>query len=301
MDHDYNSYPFVDYYCWFGAERTANGKKYQCFWTLGSYIHGKPFYLCNVMSDYNEVGDLTSRYPKVALGHWGGNFETRGNFNGNHVLDTFNGSRSNLAGADQNEFSFRCFHAIPVIMSCLSTDFTVESGQVTNLDGPIAITNGAVITVKDGGTLTIDGWVMNNGTIKVEEGGTLYVQDGACLNKLNDEVDHQSGGIISNGLIIVGEGSKLIGGGVNGIQLLNGSHVVNYGCLASENFTIKQDHTVENRDRGFVLTGSGNGVVNSGNTTYETPLDYSGRTFAERGAVESVCFVSIVDNAIYSN
>ena len=188
-----------------------------------------------------------------------------------------------------------------VIMSCLSTDFSVESGQVTNLDGPIAITNGAVITVKDGGTLTIDGWVMNNGTIKVEEGGTLYVQDGACLNKLNDKYDHQSGGIISNGLIIVGEGSKLIGGGVNGIQLLNGSHVVNYGCLASENFVITQDHTVENRDRGFVLYGSGNGVLNSGNTTYETPLDYSGRTFAERGQVESAYYVSIADNAIYES
>lgn len=301
VDHDYNSYPFVDYYCWFGAERTANGKKYQCFWTLGSWIHGDPYHLCDKLSDYKETKDLTNRYPKVALGHWDGNFETRGNFNGNDVLDTFNGSRSNLSGANQNEFSFRCFYAMPVIMSCLSTDFSVESGQVTNLDGPIAITNGAVITVKDGGTLTIDGWVMNNGTIKVEEGGTLYVQDGACLNKLNDSADHQSGGVISNGLIIVGEGSKLIGGGVNGIQLLNGSHVVNYGCLASENFTIKQDHTVENRDRGFVLTGSGNGVRNSGNTTYETPLDYSGRTFAERGQVESAYYVSIADNAIYES
>ena len=301
VDHDYNTYPFVDYYCWFGAERTANGKKYQCFWTLGSWIHGDPYNLCNRQSDYNETKDLTYRYPKVALGHWSGNFETRGNFNGNDVLDTFNGSRYSLAGANQNEFSFRCFYAMPVIMSCLSTDFSVESGQVTNLDGPIAITNGAVITVKDGGTLTIDGWVMNNGTIKVEEGGTLYVQDGACLNKLNDKYDHQSGGIISNGLIIVGEGSKLIGGGVNGIQLLNGSHVVNYGCLASENFVITQDHTVENRDRGFVLYGSGNGVLNSGNTTYETPLDYSGRTFAERGQVESAYYVSIADNAIYES
>lgn len=305
--HAYNSYPFVDYCCWYGAERTANGKKYVCFWTHGSWIHGKPFYLCDEMSDYAECKDLTSRQPKIALGHWGSNFETRGNFNGNDVLDTFNGSRADLSGANQNEFSFRCFYAKPETIDCLSTSFTVENGQVSNLDGPIALTNNATITVKEGGTLSITGWVMNNGKIVVEEGGTLYVQDGACLCRYNEGTTY-GGGVISNGLIIVGEEAKLIGGGADGLQLLNGSHVVNYGCVASENFKITNDHTIENRDKGFVLHGSGNGVTNFGNLAYQTPLTYSTDanghytgSFAERGKVLDTCYdnVSSVPNAIY--
>lgn len=307
VEHAYNTYPFVDYFCWYGAERTANGKKYACFWTLGSWIHGKPFYLCDEMSDYDECKDLTFRSPKIALGHWDGNFETRGNFNGNDVLDTFNGSRANLHGANQDEFSFRCFYAKPETIDCLSTSFTVENGQVSSLEGPIAITNNATITVTEGGTLSIDGWVMNNGRIVVEEGGTLYLQDGACLCRYNDGTTY-GGGIISNGLVIVGEGAKLIGGGSDGIQLLNGSHVVNYGCVASENFKVTNSHTIENRDKGFVLHGAGNGVMNFGNLTYQTPLtcytDASGHytgSFDERGRVLDTCSdnVSSVPNAIY--
>ena len=307
VEHAYNTYPFVDYFCWYGAERTANGKKYACFWTLGSWIHGKPFYLCDEMGDYDECKDLTSRYPKISLGHWLGNFETRGNFNGNDVLDTFKGSRNNLHGANQDEFSFRCFYAKPETIDCLSTDFTVENGQVSNLDGPIAITNNATITVKDGGTLSIDGWVMNNGKIVVEEGGTLYLQDGACLARFNEGTSY-GGGIISRGLVIVGEDAKLVGGGADGLQLLNGSHVVNYGCVASENFKVVNSHTIENRDKGFVLHGSGNGVTNFGSVTYQTPLSYSTDSsghytgsFAERGKVLDTCSdnVSSVPNAIY--
>lgn len=298
FQHEFNNHGFVDYFCWYVAERTENGKKYQCFWTPGSYIHDKDYYLCDILSDYDEVKDLTHRSAKISLAHYDGNFETRGNYDGDWVLDTFKGSRSDLWGANQKSFSFRCFYAKPLTMDFLQTDFTVEDGQVTNLDGPIAIANGTTITVKDGGTLSVSGWVMNNGTIKVEEGGTLYVQDNSCVNRYHDG-GHYHGDIISNGLIIIGENAKLIGGGLNGIKLLDGSHVVNYGCLASEYFTITNDHTVENRDNGFVLSGSGNGVLNSGNITYETPL--SGQTFAERGVVEENAVVSFADNAVYNS
>ena len=307
VEHQYNSYGWPKYFAWYALERTEDGKKYQGFWTPGAYFHVKNFYIDSNVSGHKDCERLTSSYPNIALCHNGDKFETAGDRTGNLTYNYFHAS--GWLSVLKEKYSFRCWYAQPYTISCYSTDFTVENGQVTNLDGPLAITNNATITVKEGGTLSIDGWVMNNGKIVVEEGGTLYVQDGACLCRYNDGTSY-GGGIISNGLVIVGEGAKLIGGGADGLQLLNGSHVVNYGCVASENFKIVNDHTIENRDKGFVLHGEGNGVTNFGSLTYQTPLSYSTDSsghytgsFAEQGKVLNVCSdnVSSVPNAIYWN
>ena len=302
-DHQYNSYGWPKYFAWYALERTENGKKYQGFWTPGVYFHVKNFYIDDNVGGHKECKKLTISSPNIALAHNGDKFETKGDREGNTIYTFFNytGYLSVLA----KQFTFRCWYAKPYTIDCISTNYTVEPGQVSNLDGPIAITNNAKITVKDGGTLSISGWCMNNGTINVEEGGTLWIQDGACVCRYNDGTTY-GGGIISNGLVIVGEDAKLIGGGADGIQLLNGSHVVNYGCVASENFKITNDHTIENREKGFVLSGLGNGVLNFGNLTYQTPLTYSTDssghytgTYAERGQVLQTSQVEIVSNAIY--
>jgi hypothetical protein len=299
-------------FAWFAPQRTGeDGKKYYAFFTLGAAFHSKGFYICDKIDGWKDCKTLTSSYSQIALGHKDGNFETCGDRIGNSIYNSFmhEGQQGvwDVNNAVQNKYSFRCFYAKPEQIDCLSTGFTVENGQVSSLEGPIAVTNGANITVKEGGTLSISGWVMNNGNIYVEEGGTLYIQDGACLARYNDGNDY-GGGILSNGLIIVGEGAKLIGGGEYGLQFMDGCHVVNYGCVASENFNIQNDHTIENRDNGFVLHGRGNGVTGSGNIAYQTPLTYSTDssghvtgTFAERGSVAYSCSdnVGSVPNAIY--
>lgn len=310
-NNQWNSYDWPTQFSWYAPERTdADGKKYNCFWTLGAWFHVKDFHICDEVGGWEDCETLTSSYPQVALAHKDGNFETCGNREGNTIYSHFTHTGIGYLDVNyalQKKYSFRCFYAKPETIDCLSTDYTVENGQVSNLDGPIAITNNATVTVKEGGTLSITGWVMNNGKIVVEEGGTLYVQDGACLCRYNEGTSY-GGGIISNGLVIVGEEAKLIGGGADGLQLLNGSHVVNYGCVASENFKVVNDHTIENRDNGFVLHGAGNGVTNFGNVTYQTPLTHKydpyghvTGTFAERGQVLNTCSdnVDSVPNAIY--
>ena len=311
-NNNYKGGFWLEYCCWYVQTKTVNNKKYACFFTEGSRENYPGFYICQESfygcDSFMELLDLTNRAPQITLSHYEETkgdvttprIESRGNYHGDWVESTFKGDMT-LWGADSNNLSFRCFYGESVLMDLIQTDFTVEAGQVSNLDGPIAIANGATITVKDGGVLSIDGWCINNGTIKVEEGGTLWVQDGACVNRYNDGT-HRGGGIISNGLVIVGEGAKLIGGGTDGIQLLNGSHVVNYGCVASENFKIVNDHTIELREQGFVLHGQGYGVKYTGSTTFNTPLDYSGKTFGECVQVENTCYdnVSSIPNAIYS-
>ena len=251
-------------------------------------------------SDGDELEWLIARRPWVCL-CWNSNgcFESRGNqTDGEWYNAILNGTLSNWYGATRANMTFECYYAEPVLTNKLNTSFSVENGQVSNFDVATYISEGTVITVKEGGTLSITGWLMNNGTIKVEEGGTLYIQDGGCVNRFNDG-KHTGGGIISNGLVLVGEGSKLIGGGMDGIQLLEGSHLVNYGCVASENFRITVDHSLENRGDGFVLYGQGNGVTGAGSNTYSVPIE--GQSFAERGKVEDTCYVDIVANGIYSN
>ena len=195
-------------------------------------------------------------------------------------------------------------------MDIIQTSFEVENGQVANLDGPIIIGNNCTITVKEGGTLTITakseangvdlGWVMNNGKIKIEKGGTLYIQKGACINKYNNK-NNAGGGIICEGLVIVDEDAKLCGGGVDGIQFKNGSHVINYGAIISENFTIEKDHTIENRgSKAVVFHGKGNGVTGSGYGLFTGEVTSSG--FPERGTVLDTVTdnVNSVANGIYT-
>lgn len=276
------------------------GEKY-AFRCRGSRIRDGGSRVSHSFGDADELEWLIAKSPYIALG-WNNNYlESRGNLRADYDWydNILNGSE--WFGATRDNMTFQCYYGEPVTMNKLNTSFSVENGQVSNFDIATYISEGTVITVKEGGTLSITGWMLNNGTIQVEEGGTLYVQDGACVNRYKDG-KHTGGGIISHGLILVGENAKLIGGGIDGIQLLEGSHCVNYGCVASENFKITVDHSLENRGSGFALYGPGNGVNGSGATTYTVPL--SGNTFSERGAVETNVAdpnETIVPNAIYHN
>ncbi len=263
-------------------------------------------------ADNQDTDDLYHLYHGglfggMALAHNGSTFRTVGNayqwaYNYKYDKGHSGGRHPKLQnGADL----FDVFWCDEQRINYLQTDIQVANGQVTNLEGPMC--NNATITVKEGGTLTITNWVCNLGTIIVEPGGTLYVQKDACLcrMRLADQYeDHKGGTIISEGLILVGENAKLCGGGMEGIHLKNGCHVVNYGLVSSENFIIDNAYTVENRQNGVTFYGSGNGIVGSGFGTWAQPASSSG--YMERGKMEPTCFTNLtpgaqgyVANAIY--
>ncbi|MBR6376253.1 MAG: hypothetical protein IKS05_00645 [Oscillospiraceae bacterium] len=291
---DFQNKNYLKSVAWYAFQ---NGDSYR-FLNRGSYFHDKNSRISHSFGDWEELEWLISTDPSVALCHVNSNFGSHGRINFDNSWLLSSAGLGSIGGIGFHDHDFICYYGEPVLMDFLQTDFSVENGQVTNLEGPIAIANDTTVTVKEGGTLTIDGWVMNNGHIVVEPGGTLYIQDGACLNRLMDG-RHTGGGVLCSGLCIVGEKAKLCGGGVEGLQFLAGSHVINFGAVISENFLVEQSYTVENRGGGLVLYGPGYGVKGSGYALFAGTV--SGTDYPEKGAVEPVAASVVADNAIYSN
>ena len=199
--------------------------------------------------------------------------------------------------------SFDIYYGEPVIMNFIQTSFTVQNGQVTNLDGPIAIADGVTITVEDGGVLSTTDWIINNGTIVVEPGGTLLVQENTTENNetrygviapLVDNGGLTGGRIICDGRMIVMPNCKVAGGGKYGLVFGEGSQCVNYGALISENFEVYTDHTIENRgDDSIVVFGTG---VGDSYPLLTLPVSWISETYKHR---EPAFAVNTAKDAVY--
>ena len=128
----------------------------------------------------------------------------------------------------------------------VATGFQVANDQITVAGRKMEyIPEEMTVTVKSGGVLTVEGALINDGKIVVEDGGLLVIRKDAVIMPLFFNKPNR-GGITSAGNIIIRSGGALIGGGANGIYLSGGS-VVNFGLMASENFTAKNDNMIDNR------------------------------------------------------
>ena len=208
------------------------------------------------------------------------------------------------AHQDVNKSFFRIFWAEPITLNFYRKSFSIVDGQVINIDGPACIAENTVYRVKSGGVLALTDWIINNGVIIVEEGGTLLIQDNTDAyghkryGLLSSQVGSGDAGgrIACDGTIIIMPGCKIFGGGTYGIQLGYGASVVNYGVLASENFTCSSSYTIENRgDNSHVFAGSG--VIGSGFSL--TNFQITSNTYPCKGNVETNYKVEMAVNAVY--
>ena len=204
-----------------------------------------------------------------------------------------------------SEYRFDVYYAEPVIASIMKTSFTVEKGQVVNLDGPIVIDPGCVVTVKDGGVLSCAGWVLNRGQIMVEPGGTVIVQElendtssaaYGCITTTGSDPDSPYGRIACDGKMIIMRDCKVCAGGLYGLKFGEGAQVVNYGQIISENLSCKTDHTIENRgDTSAVFAGWG--VTGLG---YElTQEQITGQDYPGKGTLQETAAVILPKDAVY--
>ena len=142
----------------------------------------------------------------------------------------------------------------------LTEDFTVREDQITTLGKPFFyIPKDMTIYVASGGVLSVDGMLLNDGNIVVEDGGLLIVKDNAKVMPFS-KTDGDCGHITSYGSVVVESNALLCGGAMNGVRILGGG-VVNYGAIVAEDMTISSNYAIENcRDdklgtEGWVIAG----------------------------------------------
>lgn len=145
----------------------------------------------------------------------------------------------------------------------INTDYTVQKGQLLNLDGDIRIGAGKTITVEEGAVLSINGNLFNNGHI-YNKGGTILVQSNGCIQSYLPEDKNDYGGIgLDGGDLVIRAGGRVMTGVTtyddrwgNGLKLQNGASIVNQGTLiTSSNISVNEDCVVENRKDGAILVG----------------------------------------------
>ena len=158
---------------------------------------------------------------------------------------------------------WRMYIGTEITYNVINTDYTVQKGQMLNLDGDIRIGDGKTITVEEGAVLSINGNIFNNGHI-YNKGGTILVQSNGCIQSYLPKDKNDYGGIgLDGGDLVIRAGGRVMTGVTkyddrwgNGLKLQNGAAIVNQGTLiTSGNVNVNSGSTLENRKSGTILLG----------------------------------------------
>ena len=281
----------LDLATWYATEH-APGR--YAFSTRGFITSAPGSVIDSNYDDYKYLAILASKEANMYLGYntaLGSSLATYGNRNMVYRYSKthyppdlqYNFNWSSGYSDDVNRYFFDVYYAEPNLMYYLNSDIVVENGQVQNLDGPLVIEEGTVITVKDGGVLSLTDWIVNNGQILIEPGGTMIVQsvqtenwtrNSAVVPSVKDK-GTAAGRVSCDGVVIVMPGCTLAGGGIYGLEFGEGAQCVNYGNLISENWNVYTDHTIENRSADCRVK-IGYSIIDSGFSLMEVPLDQAG-------------------------
>ena len=169
-------------------------------------------------------------------------------------------------GAGWNFSEFTLYIGKPVIYPAVRQNYVVGEDQFMHVSQNGAMLKNVTITVEKGGVLSVESWLMNNGSIIVD-GGTLIVQNAS--NPLGDEMADDTedsvmlpfGDVhpVVSGLLELRNGAELIvmdgaRAAFSSIKATGGSSIFNNGTLLAETITL-QDSTMENRKEKSVYAG----------------------------------------------
>ena len=283
------------------VKRDGNGKYH--FWTTGESDVGNMERVSgsvNLEEDQNRIkawhsaNDLFRGSLYYSGSTVGANGETVAHKNWNDRQCTVN-----------NTDGFKVYYADPNIVSFHRESFEVADGQVVTLDGPRVIDMNCTVTVRSGGVLSCNGWVINNGQILVEPGGMLILTERdtatgdhqyGAITSVDTVKNSANGRIACDGIIIVNRDCKLTCAGTYGLQLGETAQVVNYGQIIAENMEVYSDYAIENRgDSSAVFAGWG--LTNSGYALTRSQIIDS--SYRGKGAVQSASAVKLPKNAVY--
>ena len=132
-------------------------------------------------NDDQVYGPHIFHYDKGAGGNEG--------LNGDH-------EKIQLKNNSTKENEFAIWVGEPVYYAAITTDYTVRSGEVLNIDGETILMDGVTLTIEPGAVLSVQGTFINNGTIL--NCGTVYLREEACMMPL-DATKSYAGKIICVG------------------------------------------------------------------------------------------------------
>ncbi len=139
-----------------------------------------------------------------------------------------------------------------------ATTTIVSGGDVDSTEG-IIIPKGETLTI-NGGTVSVECNLINNGKIVIKNGGTLIIKDGGIIAPFTEDAE----GTIDceDGSIVVMPGGKMLclqnstaKNAPAPLQLTNGSSLINYGYLAVTTAKLDTGSAIENRKDGVCFAG----------------------------------------------
>lgn len=191
-------------------------------------LYGSVWVINNISGDQDE---LFCRYENYfSIGNW------------NH--------------SDYWEFPFRLYTYREVEYDAIVKSFTIGKGATYSIDRQLILKEGVTITVEDGGVLTVDKELLNNGKIIVKKGGTVVVNEGAHLMAY----DYNAEGTImlDGGSLIVMDDAKVLcdlGDGI--LEANNGATIVNRGLLmVSNTLSMNNSSCLINESGAWLLVGA---------------------------------------------
>lgn len=186
------------------------------------------------------------------------------------------------------ELPFRLYTYEPVEYEAIVKSFTIGKGTTYSIDKSLIVDEGVTITVENGGLLTVDDHLLNNGRIVVKNGGTVIVNEGGYIMAYDAKAEGEIS--LDGGNLIIMDGAKVIcdqNGGT--LEAVNGSTVLNRGFLmVGSKLALNHNSILKNETDAMMLVG--------------------GRIVQERGGIGALSFADIVHRvknegytAIYSN
>ena len=145
-----------------------------------------------------------------------------------------------------------------------AVDIVDENNQVKHGDGTV-LPEGATIVIEEGGVLSVESSLINNGKI-INHGGTIIIKEGGCIapfmNTDEGTITCDNGGniiVMPNARLFTLSDDIRLNGFENpsdpALVLSNGSSVINFGLFVNAYAKVDKGSVIENRDGSIFLAG----------------------------------------------
>jgi hypothetical protein len=161
----------------------------------------------------------------------------------------------NWGGSGYWEFPFRIYTYRPVEYDAIVKSFTIGKGATYSIDKQLIVNEDVTITVENGGVLTVDRELLNNGKIFVKNGGTVIVNEGGCIMSYDQNALGEIR--LDGGNMIIMDGAKVICDQSEGALLAeNGATILNRGLLmVGDRLLLYRNAFLKNESNAMLLVG----------------------------------------------